>query len=175
VGLLDRFRRHVASPPNVAEGWIERQEWRSWEAPRNVVVESFYQEALHALCGGPCEAGYLIPVQVELRREPGNPHDRNAIAAYLLPSGRQIGHIRREIAASLGPVMDKLGIDVWRVAGVARGGRPRAEHIGVHLWVGRRLSAGPGMSFDPGLWEVPWPPGDRETDRAITILAGPPT
>lgn len=43
--------------------------------------------------------------QLELRRQPGNPHDRNAIALYWR-DGRQIGFLERSIAESLAPQID---------------------------------------------------------------------
>ena len=42
---------------------------------------------------------------LELRRDPGNPHDANAIAVHL-PGGAQVGWVPREIAAELAPALD---------------------------------------------------------------------
>ena len=42
---------------------------------------------------------------LELRRDPGNPHDPNAIAVHL-PGGAQLGWVPRELAAELAPALD---------------------------------------------------------------------
>jgi hypothetical protein len=42
---------------------------------------------------------------LELRRDPDNPHDQNAIAVYI-PSGKQVGWVPRELAQELAPELD---------------------------------------------------------------------
>jgi single-stranded-DNA-specific exonuclease len=42
---------------------------------------------------------------LELRRDPGNPHDPNAIAVHLA-GGEQVGWVPREVAAELAPELD---------------------------------------------------------------------
>jgi hypothetical protein len=42
---------------------------------------------------------------LELRRDPDNPHDPNAIAVHL-PGGAQVGWVPREVAAELAPRID---------------------------------------------------------------------
>ncbi|KAI6135693.1 SNF2 family N-terminal domain-containing protein [Pisolithus croceorrhizus] len=44
--------------------------------------------------------------QVTLQREPRNPHDRNAIKVINI-GGTQVGHIPRDIAAQVAPLLDK--------------------------------------------------------------------
>jgi hypothetical protein len=41
-----------------------------------------------------------------LRRHPGNPHDRNAIAVHTADGGEQLGWVPRELAAELAPELD---------------------------------------------------------------------
>lgn len=41
-----------------------------------------------------------------LRREPNNPHDSNAIAIYTF-EGKQVGYIRKEVAANIASAMDR--------------------------------------------------------------------
>jgi HIRAN domain len=41
-----------------------------------------------------------------LRRDPGNPHDRNAIAVHTADGGEQVGWVPREVAAELAPEID---------------------------------------------------------------------
>ena len=43
---------------------------------------------------------------LELRRDPGNPHDPNAIAVHPARGGDQVGWVPREIAEELAPELD---------------------------------------------------------------------
>jgi HIRAN domain len=43
---------------------------------------------------------------LELRRDPGNPHDANAIAVHGAGGGEQLGWVPREVAAELAPGLD---------------------------------------------------------------------
>jgi hypothetical protein len=43
---------------------------------------------------------------LELRRDPGNPHDPNAIAVHAADDGDQVGWVPRELAAELAPDID---------------------------------------------------------------------
>jgi hypothetical protein len=43
---------------------------------------------------------------LELRRDPDNPHDPNAIAVHEVLGGEQVGWVPRELAAELAPEMD---------------------------------------------------------------------
>jgi hypothetical protein len=43
---------------------------------------------------------------LELRRDPGNPHDPNAIAVHPFGGGEQVGWVPRELAAELAPELD---------------------------------------------------------------------
>jgi hypothetical protein len=162
VGLLDRFRRAQATPANTAGGW-ETAAWREWDCPRNVIREGHYQEALVRLCGPVGGDGYLIPVEVQLRRDPGNKFDPNAVGAFV--AHEHVGHLRAEVAAQLAAACDRAGISDWIVPGVIRGGSKRAPHIGVHVWMARLLTPGPLVEIGPDLWEVFWPPGDRVAGR----------
>ncbi len=44
--------------------------------------------------------------QLELRRDPANPHDPDAIAVHPAAGGEQLGWVPREVAAELAPEMD---------------------------------------------------------------------
>ena len=165
MGLLDRvFRRGpVIEPANVEAGWEEAGEWRrSWGCPLNVVREGFHQEHLVAMCGPPRKQGYLIPVAATLIREPENQHDRNAVRVEV--DGRLVGYVRRDMASSVGPWMDKAGLSSFVLCGLIRGGATRAKTIGIHVWTDRRLSPGPEMSLkgDVDTVRVSWPPRDGE-------------
>jgi HIRAN domain len=43
---------------------------------------------------------------LELRRDPDNPHDPNAIAVHPAGGGEQVGWVPRELAAELAPELD---------------------------------------------------------------------
>ena len=43
---------------------------------------------------------------LELRRDPANEHDPNAIAVHAAPGGAQLGWVPRELAAELAPELD---------------------------------------------------------------------
>jgi hypothetical protein len=43
---------------------------------------------------------------LELRRDPGNPHDPNAIQVHPADGGDQVGWVPRELAAELAPELD---------------------------------------------------------------------
>lgn len=168
MGLFDRLKRGPeAMPANVEPGWAEGSEWREqWDMPLNLVREGYYQEALVRLCGRVRAQGYLIPVESVLVREPQNPHDRNAIRVEV--RGAMVGHIRREVAAVLGPALDRMRLPSMTVCAVIRGGGPEWENLGIHLWMDRRLSPGPGLEFsgDLAIVTIGWPPHDGEGDHS---------
>ena len=58
-----------------------------------VVGESYYQDALDAICGGKCEDGHQLLCQAELRPEPHNEYDNHAVGVYV--DGRKVGHLSR--------------------------------------------------------------------------------
>jgi hypothetical protein len=45
--------------------------------------------------------------RLELRRDPANPHDANAIAVHGAAGGEQLGWVPREVAAALAPELDQ--------------------------------------------------------------------
>jgi hypothetical protein len=161
-------RRYKLADPNAPSNWSSSGLWRSWEAPLNVVRgESHRQEALHAMCGSPRAQGYLVPVETNLRREPTNPVDKNAIRVEV--RGEHVGYVAREIAAQMSPALDKAKCREFAVAGIIRGGSPHAPSFGLHLWLGRRLSPGPQIQFDDSFYHhgdfvIAWPPREGEGD-----------
>jgi hypothetical protein len=58
-----------------------------------VVGESYYQDALDAICGGKCEEGHQLMCRAELRPEPDNDYDKRAVGVYV--DGRKVGHLSR--------------------------------------------------------------------------------
>lgn len=144
--------------------WIERHLWLEWESPRNLVAgEASYTTALAKITGEPCESGYCLPKPVVLIREPENGHDPNAIRAEV--EGACVGYLRRALAEQLAAPLDGVGCRAFSVAGLLRGGSRRARNVGCHVWLERRLSPGPSITFDDREWEVSWPPRDDELFR----------
>lgn len=62
-----------------------------------------------------------------LMREPGNPHDANAVAVY--GGGRKVGYLSAARAASTAPLLDQIGADAFRVTGTG------VSRNSVMLWV----------------------------------------
>jgi hypothetical protein len=73
--------------------------------------ESFHMQDVLAAARGPSrvvEGDRLrCEIRVRLRREPDNEHDGNAIVV-LSETGRELGHVAREVAASYAPVFDRV-------------------------------------------------------------------
>lgn len=152
-----------AGAPNTVESWQADREWiTNWDAPSNVVAgEALRQPAIRRAAGkrGRC----LVPVDVILRREPSNAHDENAVIA--LVGGAHVGYLRAEIAAAAAPLLlTWSGPRIWVIAGLIRGGG-EGYPLGVHLWLGRRVSPCPEIEFDADQWAVSWPPGPLELEE----------
>jgi hypothetical protein len=171
MGLFDWLRGDAGAPREMPahwgitcdEGWRSTDGWREWEPPLNLIVgESYRQEALQVLAGGPPrKRGYLVPVEVTLVREPKNENDANALLAFA--DGLEVGYLRREAALRYAPELDAAGVDAFRCAGVLRGGSTKRPHLGVHVWLGRLLDPGPPFYMEGGRqYEVGWPPYDDE-------------
>lgn len=67
---------------------------------RQDVLEDLLDEIDSGQCGDEPNGWPLV-----IRRQPDNPHDRNAIALYWR-DGRQVGFLGRSIAESLAPQID---------------------------------------------------------------------
>lgn len=106
-----------------------------------VVGESYYQDALSAICGGPCGEGHAFECVALLAPEPDNPYDRNAIAVTV--DGRKVAHLSRDEAELHHAELAELGLRgrSVRCAAKINGGwaRPRrdghveAGHFGIEL------------------------------------------
>lgn len=111
------------------------------EYEQEIVGESFYQDALDAICGGKCEDGHDKRLTATLQPEPDNPHDRKAVAVIL--AGRKVGHLSRSDAADFHSDMRRLGAAAQSATCKARinggwrrprkGGRVDEAHYGVEL------------------------------------------
>jgi hypothetical protein len=68
---------------------------------------------------------------LELRRDPDNPHDPNAIAVHAA-GGAQVGWVPRELAAELAPVLD-AGVGVAAVVLREQRASPRDPRTGLTM------------------------------------------
>ena len=75
---------------------------------------------------------------LELRRQPENPHDRNAIAVHF--GNLQLGFFNKRLAAQLAPLIDGGVRYRARIASLT-GGPQYAKHRGVNILVEREASA----------------------------------
>lgn len=81
------------------------------------------------------EQNVLEDTGYQLEREPGNPYDKNAVAVYGLLWGcrvGQVGHLPREVAAMLAPLMD-AGMEAQVVRFAIYGGVGQGYSLGVKL------------------------------------------
>jgi len=149
---------------NTSPDWIKNEEWRKWEAPLDLVRgESYRQKALQQFAGKPRSNGYLVPVCVQLVREPSNKYDPNAIKAEI--GGSHVGYIAKEIAAKLASAMDATNIQSFAIAGLIRGGSFKTPSLGVHIWLNKRLSQAPIININKTYltqYQVSWPPHENE-------------
>jgi len=134
-------RARATSASSIPADWIERELWAEWEAPRNYVAgEQSYLVTLSELAGPTCESGYCLATAVTFAREPRNQYDPQALRAEV--RGRQVGYLRRHLAAQFAPVLDDAAVSAFDVCGLIRGGSTRAPSLGVHVWLDRTLTPG---------------------------------
>jgi Protein of unknown function (DUF2510)/HIRAN domain len=105
------------------ELWVQTPTWANQE----VAGESHYVDALAALVDGPVsESGTEVWVPAQLRPEPDNRHDRNAVAVVC--RDRVVGYLPKEDAVRYSTPLQQL---------VAGGFAPTTK---ARVWVGRRPS-----------------------------------
>lgn len=102
---------------------------------REIVGESHYQHALADICGGKTPEGHLFACRAELRPEPDNPHDSNAVAVFI--QDHKVGYLPKQSAKRYGKAFGAASVSCaaqivggWR----RREGRTWDEgHFGVEL------------------------------------------
>lgn len=162
-----------AAPPSASgtapatTEWIANKEWQAWDAPLHIVVgTSLHDKAFHKIAGKPRPEGRTVMCLSEMRREPGNQHDDNAIAVYI--DRRHVGYVKREVAEIIAPALDTRGRAV-RLVGiptVVNGGWSDAPNFGVWIWLDRPelRDAFPGVDWDQLLETYArWPVGVAPT------------
>ncbi len=100
------------------------------------VGEANYQDALSELAGGKQPESQYIETNAEIRREPGNLYDANAIQVAV--AGQVVAYLPREEAAFYAPVMDARGLAALPCPAEVRGGWSEngdEGHFGVVVWL----------------------------------------
>lgn len=116
-------------------------------------------------------------IRVELRRDPKNPYDANAIEVWSIGSPRSpyswlAGFIKREVAAKVAPVVDAAGMGKWRHSAELRGTVSlKSPTFGVSLLPGRLLTQGPDMSALLAEFDVGYrPASQKQIDFVLSLL-----
>jgi len=73
-----------------------------------------------------------INEQLWLRREPQNPHDKNAISVWR-DNDEQIGYISRDLAINFAPAFDKIGVPIPAVVTAVLGKNYSDSKLGVQI------------------------------------------
>jgi len=127
--MFGKLRRNRSGDLFVLEGSKRQQ----------VKGESHYQDALSKICGGRSRDGHHLEVVAELRPEPKNEFDPNAVAVLI--QGRVVGHLPRAQAAKLqSKIMhlaksQKSGVGArGQIVGGWDRGRKDRGHFGVNLF-----------------------------------------
>ncbi|OWU80448.1 HIRAN domain-containing protein [Phaeobacter sp. 22II1-1F12B] len=98
----------------------------------DIVGESHYQDNLHMICGGYSPNGHELYCSAELRHEPSNPVDSNAVAVYI--RGRKVGFVPAYIAPEISAALNGR---IAKIEAVIVGGWKRSDtdvgHFGVRL------------------------------------------
>lgn len=94
--------------------------WRTGSYPMDVVGESYYQDALTAICGPHSRTGHEQEYLAELRRDPSNRYDSNAVGVWIM--GRKVGHLGRDQAGRVSEQMDAASLAVVACDAQVRGG-----------------------------------------------------
>jgi single-stranded-DNA-specific exonuclease len=119
-------------------------------------------------------AGLRAGVPLELRRQPENPHDRNAIAVHY--GNLQLGFVNKKLAAHIAPLIDEGARYRARIASLTGGGDPstssgQARHRGVNIFVER--DAGGTIARAPaGAQRAAVAEGDEIADTVARALIG---
>ena len=167
--------------------WAAVSQWREWPGLMSglVVGTGFHSKEAQAAwsCAVrnyvpvPCSEGDVLAFTALLRREPGNPHDENAIAVYLYqgesPNFWHIGYVPKAVAAGWAQEMDEAQIDEIKVPSLLHK-HPRMIKFKIHLWPLRIVSYLQGESGKPLQLTTPvqhlsesWPAGS-EVERLAT-------
>ncbi|KAJ2785994.1 hypothetical protein H4R18_000209 [Coemansia javaensis] len=113
--------------------------------------------------------------RIELRREPHNPHDANAIAAYTA-GGDKLGHLSRWLARVLAPCVDEIGCALGGT--VTAPGSVFATPISVDIHAPARAAAALRRAVGTywSMWQLSEPPqscsgGGGSAGRRVLVVS----
>jgi hypothetical protein len=116
-------------------------------------------------------------VTVELRRDPSNAFDGNAIEVWSVGSPRSpyswhAGFLHRDVASRVAPFVDSVGVHTWRHPAEIRGTVSlKTPKFGVTLIPGRLLTRGPDMSGLADELNLSYrPPTEKQIDFVLSLL-----
>jgi len=137
MGFFGRLFGFGQSPPGSPPQGMRAHLRGSGAFALPIVGESYYQEALEAICGPRSDEGEDRRVEARLVLEDDNPHDSMAVRVEI--EGQTVGHLSREHARQYRNQLEKAGYastDAYCEARI-RGGWDRGEgrqgHYGVFL------------------------------------------
>lgn len=171
MGILDRFRKSqdtgVSANSSTSPGHSRPPNAHSLTptlptgSTVSAVGESYYEQSFIRICGPRCADGYHLAVVAELRPEPTNPYDANAIAVHV--HGLPVGHLSREHAIDARPVVDKT-ISTHGFAAcdaIIRGGWDRGHGDVGNFGIQLKCSLFPSPFPELGEAEFRLAPGDQ--------------
>ncbi|MFN0146594.1 MAG: hypothetical protein ACKVT1_08795 [Dehalococcoidia bacterium] len=100
------------------------------------VGESKFQDALVAIAGGKRRESQQIETNAEVRREPDNAFDANAIQVFI--AGKLVAYLPRELAAQYAPRFDAKSLGGMPCPAEIRGGWRDGGgegSFGVRVWL----------------------------------------
>ncbi|TFY52347.1 hypothetical protein EVJ58_g10068 [Rhodofomes roseus] len=107
--------------------------------------------------------------EVRLIREPGNAFDKNAIQAKNI-GGTQVGHVKREFAARLAPLLDK---GLITIEGVMQEGNLKGKHYQLDMTLKIYGSGNQRATLEPKLiWATPGQRGFAARNGTSTQVPG---
>ena len=149
---------------NTPRDWLEKEEWYQWGRPEDLVVgESFYQDGLRSATECPVPIACVHPVNVVFKRDPSCPHDSNALMA--VANSYLCGHLPRELAAVVSPIMDEAGVDEIVFAGIFTGIR----QLRLEVWPNRPITDGFRIQNDWDERRATWWSNDIRSDHKVYL------
>jgi hypothetical protein len=145
LGLAAAFQRQPEQPgSDLTEDQIYKIEsqrerilaelteaWREKLGARRSFNMAVHGESHYCDAVARCKGGE----EVELRREPSNPYDSNAIAVLLASNGEMLGYIPRNDASAMAHQMDSGSIRYAAIVGRVTGGYGQKLNRGIVLTV----------------------------------------
>ena len=121
-------------------------------------------------------------VAVEMRRDPSNKFDANAVAvwcvgSFRVPGAWPAGYLSKEVAARVAPIVDSAGVSVWRSPAVLHGTVAKSDPtFGLFVLPSRLLTRGPDLSGLSQTLNLNFPlASERQVDFILSLLGAMPS